>query len=96
MEIGDDVLDEAHHDGELTPLLENIRPKSIVREMFENFRSFSDYIGDYELQRAEGILLRHIHSVYKVLVRRQASCNIAIQYTPSSWFMSFLRHTAGR
>ncbi len=48
---------------------ENIRPKSIVREMFENFRSFSDYIGDYELQRAEGVLLRHIHSVYKVLVQ---------------------------
>ncbi len=28
---------------------ENIRPKSIAREMFESFRSFSDYIRDYEL-----------------------------------------------
>src|SRR6185295_12061019 len=46
---------------------ENIRPKSIVREMFEQFRSFADYIKDYELQRAEGVLLRHLHSVYKVL-----------------------------
>jgi superfamily II RNA helicase len=46
---------------------ENIRPKSIAREMFENFRSFSDYICDYELQRAEGVLLRHLHGVYKVL-----------------------------
>ena len=46
---------------------ENIRPKSIAREMFENFRSFSDYIRDYELQRAEGVLLRHLNSVYKVL-----------------------------
>jgi superfamily II RNA helicase len=46
---------------------ENIRPKSIAREMFENFRSFSDYIRDYELQRAEGLLLRHLNSVYKVL-----------------------------
>ena len=32
---------------------ENIRLKSIAREMFESFRSFSDYIRDYELQRAE-------------------------------------------
>jgi len=48
---------------------ENIKPKSIAREMFESFRSFSDYIRDYELQRAEGILLRHLNSVYKVLAQ---------------------------
>ena len=48
---------------------ENIRPKSIAREMFESFRSFSDYIRDYELERAEGLLLRHLNSVYKVLVQ---------------------------
>jgi superfamily II RNA helicase len=48
---------------------ENIRPKSIAREMFESFRSFSDYIRDYELQRAEGILLRHLNSVYKALAQ---------------------------
>jgi superfamily II RNA helicase len=46
---------------------ENIRPKSIAREMFEQFRSFADYIKDYELQRAEGVLLRHLHGVFKVL-----------------------------
>jgi len=48
---------------------ENIRPKSIAREMFESFRSFSDYIRDYELQRAEGVLLRHLNGVYKVLAQ---------------------------
>jgi superfamily II RNA helicase len=48
---------------------ENIRPKSIAREMFENFRSFSDYIRDYDLQRAEGLLLRHLNSVFKVLAQ---------------------------
>ncbi len=48
---------------------ENIRPKSIAREMFESFRSFSDYIRDYELQRAEGLLLRHLNSVFKVLTQ---------------------------
>jgi len=48
---------------------ENIRPKYVAREMFESFRSFSDYIRDYELQRAEGVLLRHLNSVYKVLAQ---------------------------
>jgi hypothetical protein len=46
---------------------ENIRPKSIAREMFEQFRSFAEYVLDYDLQRAEGLLLRHLNSVYKVL-----------------------------
>ncbi len=48
---------------------ENIRPKSIAREMFESFRSFGDYIRDYELQRAEGVLLRHLNQVFKVLAQ---------------------------
>jgi hypothetical protein len=48
---------------------ENIRPKSIAREMFEEFRSFGDYIKLYELQRAEGVLLRHLNSVFKVLTQ---------------------------
>jgi Domain of unknown function (DUF3516) len=48
---------------------ENIRPKSIAREMFEQFRSFADYIKDYELQRAEGVLLRHLNGVYKALAQ---------------------------
>ncbi len=46
---------------------ENIQPKSIAREMFEGFRSFSDYVQEYDLERAEGLLLRHLNSVYKVL-----------------------------
>jgi superfamily II RNA helicase len=48
---------------------ENIRPKSIAREMFEQYRSFADYIKDYELQRAEGLLLRHLSRVHKVLAQ---------------------------
>ncbi len=48
---------------------ENIRPKSIAREMYENFISFSEYIRDYALQRAEGLLLRYLSDVYKALVQ---------------------------
>ena len=48
---------------------ENIRPKSIAREMFEDYRSFADYIKIYELQRAEGLLLRHLSGVHKALTQ---------------------------
>ena len=46
---------------------ENIRPKSIAREMFETWLSFADYVREYGLERMEGLLLRHLSSVYKVL-----------------------------
>ncbi|MGZ8939917.1 MAG: DUF3516 domain-containing protein, partial [Limisphaerales bacterium] len=46
---------------------ENIRPKSIVREMVESYFTFSDYIREYDLQRTEGVLLRYLMNVFKVL-----------------------------
>ena len=46
---------------------ENIRPKSIIREMLEKGMSFADYIREYDLQRGEGVLLRTVNDVYKVL-----------------------------
>lgn len=48
---------------------ENVRPKSIAREMFERYLSFADYIRDYGLERSEGLLLRHLMQVYKVLAQ---------------------------
>lgn len=48
---------------------ENVRPKSISREMFERYLSFADYIRDYGLERSEGLLLRHLMQVYKVLAQ---------------------------
>src|SRR5690606_10006795 len=48
---------------------ENIRPKSIARDMYERYLSFSDYIREYELQRSEGLLLRYLSGVYKTLAR---------------------------
>ncbi len=48
---------------------ENVRPKSIAREMFERYLSFADYIREYGLQRVEGLLLRHLSQVWKVLAQ---------------------------
>ena len=48
---------------------ENIRPKSIAREMYEGYLSFADYIRAYGLERSEGLLLRHLSQVWKVLAQ---------------------------
>jgi len=48
---------------------EAIRPKSIAREMFETYQSFADYVRGYEIQRSEGLLLRHLNGVFKVLTQ---------------------------
>ena len=45
----------------------NIRPKSIAREMLEGFHTFSTYVKRYGLDRSEGLLLRHLNGVFKVL-----------------------------
>jgi superfamily II RNA helicase len=48
---------------------ENIRPKSIARDMVEKYLSFSQYVKEYGLERVEGTLLRYLSEVYKVLVQ---------------------------
>jgi superfamily II RNA helicase len=48
---------------------ENIRPKSIAREMVERYCSFHDYIREYGLARSEGVLLRYLTQAYKTLTQ---------------------------
>jgi len=48
---------------------DNIQPKSIGLEMYERYMSFQDYIRMYGLERAEGLLLRHLSGVYKTLTQ---------------------------
>lgn len=48
---------------------ENIRPKSVAREMYESFLSFHEYIREYGIERSEGLLLRYLSEVYKTLTQ---------------------------
>ena len=48
---------------------ETVRPKSIAREMYERYLSFAEYVRAYDLQRSEGLLLRHLSQVWKVLAQ---------------------------
>ncbi len=45
----------------------NVAPKSIVRDMHEKAASFNDYIKEYGLARAEGVLLRYLTDAYRTL-----------------------------
>ncbi len=46
-----------------------LKPKSVVREMWERAMTFSELIGSYNLARSEGMVLRYLSDVYKTLVR---------------------------
>jgi superfamily II RNA helicase len=48
---------------------DDIRPKSVAREMFERYASFKEYVGEYGLQRVEGLLLRHLSQTYKAMLQ---------------------------
>ena len=48
---------------------ENIRPKSVARDMVERCQSFNDYVREYELQRSEGLVLRYLAEAYKTLAQ---------------------------
>jgi len=46
---------------------ENIRPKSVAREMYESLATFSEYVRDLGLERSEGVLLRYLADAYRTL-----------------------------
>ena len=48
---------------------ENIRPKSVARDMLEHWFDFPGYINEYGLERSEGVLLRYLSQVYKTLTQ---------------------------
>jgi superfamily II RNA helicase len=48
---------------------ENIRPKSIARDMLEQYLSFNEYVREYGLERSEGLLLRALSDFYKTLLQ---------------------------
>jgi len=46
-----------------------LRPKSVVREMWERAMTFSELVSDYQLARSEGLVLRYLADAYKTLAR---------------------------
>jgi superfamily II RNA helicase len=72
---------------------EDIHPKSVAREMFEDCRSFSEYVREYEIGRSEGLLLRYLSQVHNTLVQ---SVPIAAKSEEVYDTIAFLRATLQR
>lgn len=66
---------------------EAIRPKSIAREMFETYKSFAEYVMEYDLERSEGLLLRHLNSVYKVLSQTVPEASKTDEVLEAEWYL---------
>ncbi len=48
---------------------DNVRPKSVARDMWEMGATFNEYVKHYGLARAEGVLLRYLSDAYKAVVQ---------------------------
>ncbi|MEM6994228.1 MAG: DUF3516 domain-containing protein, partial [Myxococcota bacterium] len=48
---------------------DNVRPKSVARELLERYLSFNDYVKEYGLARSEGVLLRYLSQAYKTVIQ---------------------------
>jgi superfamily II RNA helicase len=48
---------------------ENLKPKSVAREIVETLAPFGGYVKEYGLLRSEGLLLRYLSEVYKTLLQ---------------------------
>ena len=44
-----------------------LRPKSVVRDMFERAMSFGEYVSFYQLGRSEGLVLRYLSDAYRAI-----------------------------
>ncbi len=46
---------------------DGLDPKSVVRQMYEQGMSFTDFVGRYQLARSEGLVLRYLTDAYRAL-----------------------------
>jgi superfamily II RNA helicase len=73
---------------------ENIRPKSIARELYENGQTFNDFIRDYGLQRSEGVVLRYLSDAYKTLLQNVPESARTDQLEDiAAYLLTVLKHT---
>ncbi|MFB9882405.1 DEAD/DEAH box helicase [Planobispora siamensis] len=46
-----------------------VSPKSVIRDMYEQAMTFTEYVAHYELARSEGTVLRYLADAYRTLSR---------------------------
>ena len=48
---------------------ENVRPKSVTRDLYERAMTFREFVNHYGLKRSEGAVLRYLSDAYKAMVQ---------------------------
>ncbi len=48
---------------------ENIKPKSVARELHERAMTFSEYVKEYGMKRSEGLVLRYLTDCWRAMVQ---------------------------
>lgn len=72
---------------------DNVAPKSIARDLYEQVMTFREYVTHYGLKRSEGVVLRYLSDVYKAMVQ-----NIPDEYKTDAivdlteWLGEVVRH----
>lgn len=67
--LGEPLRDLFHAYRETHPWVResDLSPKSVVREMYEQGRSFTELVAHYGLARSEGLVLRYLSDAYRAL-----------------------------
>ncbi|MDO9410213.1 RNA helicase [Patulibacter sp.] len=67
--LGDELLDALRNFRETHPWVResDLSPKSVVRDMHEWGRTFTETVSHYGVMRSEGLLLRYLSSAYRAL-----------------------------
>ena len=48
---------------------ENVKPKSVARELYERVMTFGEYVSEYGMKRSEGLVLRYLTDCYRAMVQ---------------------------
>lgn len=46
---------------------DNVKPKSVAREMYERVMTFGEYVSEYGMKRSEGLVLRYLTDAYRAM-----------------------------
>src|SRR5215212_10705339 len=67
--LGEPLLDALRVYRETHPWVResDLSPKSVVRDMYEAGRTFTEFVAHYGLARSEGVVLRYLSDVYRAL-----------------------------
>ena len=67
--LGEALWDAFHRYRETHPWVResDLSPKSVVRDMYEAGRTFSEFVASYGLARSEGLVLRYLSDAYRAL-----------------------------